>query len=67
MKNSEFKQFKEFATANGLNATSHMGYSWIYLTDKQVNQICYLADLQGFKRNERGWYELNNGIQFRRV
>lgn len=67
MKNNLFKKFKHVAIEEGLNETGFMGYAWINLTVKQMNQMCDIADNQGFVADSDGWYSLACGIEFKRL
>lgn len=66
MKRDEFARFKATAIKEGINAVAWAGFVWINLTDSQMNQMCAVADKQGLKQNEDGWYQLSNGLRFRR-
>ena len=65
MKNNEFKNFKEIAIKEGINATAWMGFAWINLTERQHKLMSNIAKSQGLKENKEGYFELANGMQIK--
>ena len=60
MTNTEFKNFKKIATDQNIDETGWMGFAWINLTERQINQMCNIAEAEGKTPDEKEHRESNS-------